>query len=120
MSEPTVTPRLLRPKQAYAYLSMSRTAFEEHVRPYIKEQKIGTRGVAFDRYELDLWVESRDEFAEIEPVLSVRKNKPCPRKAVSLASLKGATSGISISKSQDMAAFAAALEQVTGRKPKNT
>ena len=110
-------PRLLRPAQAYVYLSMSRTAFDANVRPYVKEIRIGARGVAFDRLELDRWTEGKEDY-ESGPSKVIVRGKKCQRKAVSRASSKEAMFGISISKSQDMAAFAAALEQATGRKPK--
>ena len=119
MTEKTaILPRLLRPPQAHAYLGMSRTAFDKNVRPYIKETKIGTRGVAFDRLELDRWAEQQNDSDLNSTMISTHRGKKCQRKAVSRVSSKGATFGISISRSQDMAAFAAALEQATGRKPK--
>ncbi|MCE1117471.1 hypothetical protein LU692_19565 [Pseudomonas sp. NMI795_08] len=37
---------------------MCRDEFNKTVRPYVKEFPIGVRGVGFDRYELDEWVDS--------------------------------------------------------------
>jgi predicted DNA-binding transcriptional regulator AlpA len=52
-----VSPRLLRLHQAPAYLGMSRGVFNATVRPYLSEVRIGAQGVAFDRLDLDQWIE---------------------------------------------------------------
>ena len=50
-------PRLIRFRDAPSYLGMDRNRFNSEVRPYITEIPIGTQGIAFDRLDLDAWVE---------------------------------------------------------------
>src|SRR5215510_9842842 len=52
-----VTPRLIRFRDAPGYLGMDRNRFNAEVRPCLTEIPIGRQGVAFDRLELDAWVE---------------------------------------------------------------
>jgi hypothetical protein len=53
----TITPRLIRFRDAPRYLGMDRNRFNAEVRPYLVEIRIGKQGIAFDRLELDAWVE---------------------------------------------------------------
>jgi hypothetical protein len=50
-------PRLLRLRDAPAYLGMDRNRFNSEVRPRLTRIPIGCQGIAFDRLELDAWVE---------------------------------------------------------------
>ena len=50
-------PRLVRLRDAPAYLGMDRNRFNREVRPYLTRIPIGQQGIAFDRLELDAWVE---------------------------------------------------------------
>ncbi len=50
-------PRLIRLKLAHAYLGMAERTFNEQVRPFIHELRVGKQGIAFDRLDLDHWVE---------------------------------------------------------------
>ena len=50
-------PRLVRLRDAPAYLGMDRNRFNAEVRPHLTNIPIGRQGVAFDRLELDAWVE---------------------------------------------------------------
>ncbi len=50
-------PRLVRLRDAPAYLGMDRNRFNSEVRPYLTNIPIGQQGIAFDRLELDVWVE---------------------------------------------------------------
>lgn len=50
-------PRLIRFRDAPRYLGMNRNEFNASVRPYVTVIKIGKRGIAFDRLELDAMVE---------------------------------------------------------------
>jgi hypothetical protein len=52
-----VLPRLIRFRDAPAYLGMDRNRFNSEVRPYLTEVPIGTQGIGFDRLELDAWFE---------------------------------------------------------------
>lgn len=48
-----ITPRLIRLRDAPAYLGMDRNRFNAEVRPCLTEIPIGKQGIAFDRLELD-------------------------------------------------------------------
>ena len=50
-------PRLVRLRDAPAYLGMDRNRFNREVRPHLTKIPIGQQGLAFDRLELDAWVE---------------------------------------------------------------
>jgi hypothetical protein len=53
----TLLPRLVRFRDAPAYLGMDRNRFNRKVRPHLTNIPIGRQGIAFDRLELDAWVE---------------------------------------------------------------
>jgi hypothetical protein len=50
-------PRFVRFRDAPAYLGMDRNRFNNEVRPFVTRIPIGRQGIAFDRLELDAWVE---------------------------------------------------------------
>ena len=50
-------PRLIRLRSAAEYLGMDKNRFAKEVRPFLTEIPIGTQGIAFDRLELDDWVD---------------------------------------------------------------
>ena len=50
-------PRLVRLRDAPFYLGMDRNRFNAEVRPQLTEIPIGEQGIAFDRVELDAWVD---------------------------------------------------------------
>ena len=52
-----IQPRLIRLRDAPAYLGMDRNRFNREVRPALTELRIGRQGVAFDRLEMDAWVD---------------------------------------------------------------
>jgi hypothetical protein len=109
-----IIPRLLRMKDAPSYLGMDKNRFNTEVRPFLISIPIGTQGIAFDRLELDAWV---DHFKSRvgKPATKKLEKATCQRK--SPASSKGTTSGTS-TKLSKVDAFAKALEQVTKKKPK--
>ena len=49
--------RLIRLKDASKYLGMGRHTFNQHVREYLTVISVGKSGIAFDRLELDAWLE---------------------------------------------------------------
>ena len=53
-----IIPRLIRHRDAPAYLAMDRNRFDAEVRPHLVEVPIGIRGVGFDRLELDAWADA--------------------------------------------------------------
>lgn len=52
-----VVPRLLRLRDAPRYLGMDKNRFNREVRPWVTVIPIGTQGIAFDRLDLDAWVD---------------------------------------------------------------
>ena len=52
-----MNPRLLRLRDAPTYLGMDRNRFNREVRPYVPSVRIGVQGIAFDRLDLDRWVD---------------------------------------------------------------
>jgi hypothetical protein len=50
-------PRLIRLRDALAYVGMDRNRFQVEVRPTLTEVPIGIEGIAFDRLELDAWAD---------------------------------------------------------------
>jgi hypothetical protein len=53
-----IMPRVVRFRDAAAYLGMDRNRFNAEVRPHLTEIPIGTQGIGFDRLELDAWFET--------------------------------------------------------------
>ena len=109
-------PRLIRFRDAPRYLGMDRNRFNAEVRPSLTEIPIGTQGIAFDRLELDAWVEQYKR----------RNGRPAQRKGLlkwddkeRQASSIEAESGTSTS-ATEADAFAKALESATSRKRRNT
>jgi len=49
--------RLIRLKNAPKYLGMGRHTFNRNVREFVTQIPIGRSGIAFDKLELDAWVE---------------------------------------------------------------
>jgi hypothetical protein len=107
-------PRFIRLRDAPEYLGMDRNRFNAEVRPSLTEIPIGVQGVAFDRLDLDAWADQYKRCNGRPGTLEKGDTLWGARKAQGCAS--GAMSGISTSKSEDMARFAKALEQVTSKK----
>jgi hypothetical protein len=107
-----ILPRIIRIRDAPFYLGMDKNRFNTEVRPSLTEMKIGTQGIAFDRLELDAWVD--DLKSRIgKPGTKKLEKKTCPKK--SPASSKGASVGTSTKLSR-ADAFAKALAQATSKK----
>ena len=50
-------PRLIRLRDVSHYLGMDRHRFNKEVRQFLTEIPIGIQGIAFDRLDLDKWVD---------------------------------------------------------------
>jgi hypothetical protein len=106
-------PRLVRLRDAPFYLGMDRNRFNSEVRPYLTEIPIGEQGIAFDRLELDRWV---DEYV-------AGNGRPGDRPKGARIwdareqpdSANAEISGISRSKSKDMACFEKAVKRAIMR-----
>ena len=57
MTRTKLLPRLIRLRDIPAYLGMDRNRFNAEIRPYLIEIPIGEQGIAFDRLDLDAWVD---------------------------------------------------------------
>ena len=57
VSAAALLPRIIRLRDTPNYLGMDRNRFNTEVRPYLTNIPIGRQGIAFDRLELDAWVE---------------------------------------------------------------
>ena len=49
--------RLIRLKDAPKYLAMNKNWFNQEVRPHIPEMRLSKQAVAFDKLDLDAWVD---------------------------------------------------------------
>jgi hypothetical protein len=65
-----ILPRLIRLRDVPHYLGMDPNRFNAEVRPYLIAIPIGKQGIAFDRLDLDAWV---DEY---------KSRNGCPGKAM--------------------------------------
>ena len=104
-------PRVLRFRDAPAYLGMDRNRFNAEVRPWVTEIPIGKQGVAFDCLELEAWVE--DYIA--------RNGRPARKgaKTWDANTFPASCSETGYGMSTNVSAggeFARALEQLTSRK----
>ena len=113
-SKETILPRLIRFRDVGAYLGMDRNRFNREVRPYITQIPIGVHGIAFDRLDLDEWVEQYKHRSGRPAVVNLGSNKLWDAK-YRQASVKEANTGISKNKSSD-ADFERALAQVALRR----
>ncbi len=105
-------PRLIRLRDAPYYLGMDRNRFNVEVRPCLTQIPIGEQGVAFDRLDLDDWVEQ----------YKTRNGRPSQHTGEQLWDVKecrgfskGPVSGTSTNRSMG-GEFARALEKVASKK----
>ena len=101
--------RLIRFRDAPKYLGMDRNRFNKDVRPYLTQIPIGTQGIAFDRLDLDAWVEDYKHCSGRPAVTNTRSLELWDVKERQ-ASTKEANIGISKKGSLD-SAFEKALAQ---------
>ncbi len=104
-------PRVIRVRDAARYLGMDRNRFNQEVRPFICEFPIGAQGVAFDRVDLDTWLEEYKS----------RNGRPAKRSELwdaqnHRASRNGAESGGSTRESKDTDDWRKAAAQITSGK----
>ncbi|BBB15130.1 uncharacterized protein RVIR1_06310 [Candidatus Rickettsiella viridis] len=105
-------PRLIRLRDAPNYLGMDRHRFNEEVRPYLMVVPIGEIGIAFDRLDLDAWVDDYKQCKGRPPL----KGRPQWEEKKCLGSLNVGTFGTLTRKSTD-AEFQKVLEQALSKKP---
>lgn len=119
-------PRILRPKEAHHYLRMNEHTFNAIVRPYIVTIPFGPRAIAFDRVDLDRWVDETKRVQQQSSGVrntsaSLQKETTCQsEKIVPKASTSVEKSGKSTNESQGMAVWSKVAKQVLSSKPKRT
>ena len=109
-------PRLIRFREAPRYLGMDRNRFNREVRPHVTEIAIGKQGVAFDRLELDAWV---DQYKRCNGRPGRSKGESIWDEKDRLDSLNVKASGISTNKST-RGEFARALDTLNLKKQKRS
>lgn len=102
MANNLIQPRLIRYRDAPFYMGMDKNRFNKEVRPFITDIPIGIQGIAFDRLDLDEWI---DEYKSRAGRLG---DEICQKELQVLP--KGETTGTSI-KSSEARDFMRALEQ---------
>ncbi len=108
-------PRLIRLRDAPNYLGMDRHRFNKEVRPSLSIIPIGKQGIAFDRLDLDKWVEDYKQCNERPGNRSKRLWGEKERRGC--LTVKGY--GTSTKKYSDNE-FAKALDQILSKKLKST
>ena len=117
MSNIHIIPRLIRLRDAPSYLGMDRHRFNKEVRPKVTEVPMGTQGIAFDRLDLDAWVDDYIQCSS-RPAASNRRNLEIWDENARQESTKKVVTGKSTKKSLD-SDFAKALVLATSRKQKS-
>ncbi len=112
-----VLPRLIRLRDAPNYLGMDPNRFNAEVRPYLTEIPIGKQGIAFDRLDLDAWVDQYKD-RNGRPGKAARGGKPWDAKRHRASSIEAAYG--TYRKELEVKEFEKALEQATLPKRKNT
>lgn len=111
-----ILPRLIRLRDAPAYLGMDRNRFNTEVRPYLTVIPIGKQGVGFDRLDLDQWFE---EYKASNGRPALKGGQKPWRKGKHGASSSGAKSGTS-TKDATVVEFQKAVERATLKRRKDT
>ena len=73
----SLLPRLIRLRDAAYYLGMDRNRFNAEVRQFLTNIPIGRQGIAFDRLELDAWVEDYVSCNGRRPKASIPEDDTC-------------------------------------------
>jgi hypothetical protein len=92
---------------------MDPNRFNAEVRPFLIEIPIGKQGIAFDRFDLDAWVDQYKQ-RNGRPGKQKGVNKPWDERKFQV-SMKGTRSGISTRLSEEEE-FAKALERATSKR----
>ena len=109
-------PRLIRHRDAPAYLGMNKNLFAQIVRPYMVVIPIGRQGIAYDRVDLDKWA---DNYKRCNGRPAKINGDAKWEEKERQDSSKEAVSGTSTS-SSGVVAFANLLDSIRSMQPKNT
>ena len=115
-----IQPRLVRVRDSANYLGMDPNRFNKEVRPFLTEIPIGKQGIAFDRLELDEWVEQYKSRCG-RPAGSENRRKSLwdEKQPPVYTGTKAAKFGISTKRSE-VSEFEKALELAASKKRKGT
>jgi hypothetical protein len=113
-----ILPRLIRLRDAPAYLGMDRHRFNDEVRSTLIEIPIGNQGIAFDRLDLDAWVDDYIHRSGRPAVTRQRSLEQWDEKNRRVSSKEG-NIGISTKRCLD-AEFEKALVRAVSKKQKST
>ncbi len=108
-----IQPRILRLRDAPAYLGMDKNRFNTEVRPELIEIPFGTQCIGFDRVELDAWID--DYISRNGRPACVKKGETQWDDDEHQGFANDTISGISKNGSADVA-FAKALAAATSKK----
>ena len=114
----TIAPRLIRMKDAPRYLGMDRNRFNKLVRPYVHPLRFGKQSIAFDRLELDAWVDDTISRCGCSP--KHRRTNLCQREPQASKKEARMASGTLTNESKDMDAFTRARERASLKKQSDT
>lgn len=109
-------PRLIRLRDVPFYMGMDKNRFNAEVRPEITEIPIGEQGIAFDRLDLDEWI---DEYKACNGRPGLSKGETTWDTKERQASINAKAPGTSTNK-YEVTDFAKALEKSTSKRRKNT
>ena len=110
-----ILPRIIRMRDAPAYLGMNRHYFNKEIRARLQEIAIGKHGIGFDRLDLDAWLDHHKN-RSVCPV--TKRGKLWDKNKLGQGFEKEiGVSGTSI-KQSSVVEFARALAQATSKKRK--
>src|SRR5208283_1614298 len=110
-------PRLVRLRDAPNYLGMDPNRFNAEVRPHLVEIPIGKQGIAFDRIDLDAWVDQyKTRNGRPGKAMGGKPKWDKKFRQGSGNEVKPGTSG----KQSEITEFEKALERASSRKRKDT
>jgi hypothetical protein len=92
---PALLPRCIRLRDVPFYLGMDRNRFNAEVRQFLTCIPIGRQGIAFDRLELDAWVEDYISRNGRRPKAPQPEDDTCQNVTVCRGSARKAGSGTS-------------------------
>jgi len=90
---PALLPRFIRLRDAPFYIGMDRNRFNAEVRQFLTCIPVGRQGVAFDRLELDAWVDDYVSCNGRRPKAPNLEDDTCQNVTVCRGSAKRAGSG---------------------------
>jgi hypothetical protein len=114
-------PRVIRAKDAPAYLGMDRNRFQKEIKPYLLAVAIGSQGIGYDRIDMDLlWEQYKRRNGRPGALYKEGEGQweEAQRGSVG-APTRQAVSGIS-TRSSTAAQFTKAVEQATKLRRKGT